>query len=76
MRAVLLDGNVVRCALLSIAFVAYLVMTWTFMPLYLVNVRHYDASTMSWLMGVLGIAATLYSFSFRGSPIVLGGDRS
>lgn len=66
LRSVLLDGNVVRCALLSIAFVAYLVMTWTFMPLYLVNVRHYDAATMSWLMGILGIAATLYSFIIPG----------
>jgi MFS transporter, ACS family, hexuronate transporter len=65
-RSVLRDGNVVRCALLSIAFVAYLVMTWTFMPLYLVNVRHFDAGTMSWLMGVLGIAATLYSFIIPG----------
>ena len=66
LRSVLTDGNVVRCALLSIAFVAYLVLTWTFMPLYLVNVRHYDPSTMSWLMGVLGIAATLYSFLIPG----------
>jgi MFS family permease len=66
LRSVLTDGNVVRCALLSIAFVAYLVLTWTFMPLYLVNVRHYDPSTMSWLMGVLGIAATLYSFVIPG----------
>ena len=66
LQSVLLDGNVVRCALLSIAFVAYLVMTWTFMPLYLVNVRHYDAATMSWLMGILGIAATLYSFIITG----------
>ena len=66
LRSVLVDGNVVRCALLSIAFVAYLVLTWTFMPLYLVNVRHYDPSTMSWLMGVLGIAATLYSFLIPG----------
>jgi predicted MFS family arabinose efflux permease len=32
------------------------------MPLYLTKVRAYDPSTMSWLMGVLGIAATLFSF--------------
>ncbi len=66
LRSVLTDGNVIRCVLLSIAFVAYLVVTWAFMPLYLVNVRHYDPSTMSWLMGVLGIAATLYSFLIPG----------
>jgi ACS family hexuronate transporter-like MFS transporter len=51
---------------MSVAFVAYLVVTWAFLPLYLVNVRHYDTATMSWLMGVLGIAATLYSFLIPG----------
>ncbi|MEY4761232.1 MAG: hypothetical protein RLZZ200_1088, partial [Pseudomonadota bacterium] len=66
LQSALVDGNVVRCLVLSIAFVAYLVVTWTFMPLYLVNVRHFDASTMSWIMGVLGIAATLYSFLVPG----------
>jgi MFS family permease len=66
LRSVLVDGNVIRCVLISIAFVAYLVVTWAFMPLYLVQVRHYDAATMSWLMGVLGIAATLYSFAIPG----------
>jgi predicted MFS family arabinose efflux permease len=59
----LLDSNVVRCVALSILFVSYLVVTWAFMPLYLTRVLGYDASTMSWLMGVLGIAATLYSFA-------------
>jgi ACS family hexuronate transporter-like MFS transporter len=66
LRTVLIDGNVIRCLVLSIAFVGYLVVTWTFMPLYLVNVRHYDPATMSWVMGVLGIAATLYSFLIPG----------
>ncbi|HTC43980.1 MAG TPA: MFS transporter [Steroidobacteraceae bacterium] len=64
--SVLIDGNVIRCLVMSIAFVAYLVVTWTFMPLYLVNVRHYDPATMSWVMGVLGIAAALYSFVIPG----------
>ena len=59
----LADSNVVRCAALSILFVSYLVVCWAFMPLYLTRVLGYDASTMSWLMGVLGIAATLYSFA-------------
>jgi ACS family hexuronate transporter-like MFS transporter len=66
LRSVLIDGNVIRCLVLSISFVAYLVVTWTFMPLYLVNVRHFAPSTMSWVMGVLGIAATLYSFLIPG----------
>jgi MFS transporter, ACS family, hexuronate transporter len=66
LESVLADANVIRCVIISIAFVGYLVVTWAFMPLYLVQVRHYDASTMSWLMGVLGIAATLYSFAIPG----------
>jgi MFS transporter, ACS family, hexuronate transporter len=66
LRTVLADGNVVRCLVLSIAFVGYLVVCWSFMPLYLVQVREYDATTMSWLMGVLGIAATLFSFAITG----------
>lgn len=66
LRMVLADGNVIRCAILSVVFVAYLVVTWAFMPLYLVRVRGYDPQTMSWLMGVLGIAATLLSFVLPG----------
>lgn len=66
LRSVLIEGNVIRCLVLSVAFVGYLVVTWTFMPLYLVKIRHYDPSTMSWIMGVLGIAATLYSFLIPG----------
>jgi predicted MFS family arabinose efflux permease len=58
-----MDGNVLRCLILSVVFVAYLVVTWTFMPLFLVRVRQYEAGTMSWMMGVLGIAATLFSFA-------------
>jgi predicted MFS family arabinose efflux permease len=66
LRAVLTDGNVIRCFIISTAFVAYLVVSWTFLPLFLTQVRQYPAQTMGWLMGVLGIAATLYSFSIPG----------
>lgn len=66
LRSVLVDGNVVRCVVLSVAYIAYLVLSWTFLPLYLVNVRHYEASTMSWIMGVVGIAATVYAFLIPG----------
>jgi len=60
-QAVLADRNVVLCAILSILLVSYLVVCWTFMPLYLTQVRRYDPSTMSWLMGSLGISATVAS---------------
>ncbi len=62
MRAVLAERNVVLCVLIGILLVSYLVVTWAFMPLYLTQVRNYDAQTMGWLMGALGISATLASF--------------
>ena len=61
LRAVLADRNVILCAIIGVLLVSYLVLCWTFMPLYLTQVRGYDAKTMSWLMGTLGISATLAS---------------
>ena len=55
------EGRLVRGALLGVLLVSYLVLCWTFMPLYLTRVRGYDAQTMSWVMGALGISATLAS---------------
>ena len=56
-----LEPNVLRCAVIGILLVSYLVLCWTFMPLYLTQLRHHDAQTMSWLMGTLGISATIAS---------------
>jgi ACS family hexuronate transporter-like MFS transporter len=61
LREVLADRNIVLCAVLGVLLVSYLVLCWTFMPLYLTQVRGYDPKTMSWLMGTLGISATLAS---------------
>jgi ACS family hexuronate transporter-like MFS transporter len=58
----LAERNILICALLGILLVSYLVVCWAFMPLYLIQVRHYDAQTMGWLMGTLGISATLGAF--------------
>jgi predicted MFS family arabinose efflux permease len=58
-RVALAERNVVLCAVLSILLVSYLVVCWAFMPLYLTRSRGYDAQTMGWLMGTLGISATL-----------------
>jgi ACS family hexuronate transporter-like MFS transporter len=60
-RAVLAERNVLLCAILSILLVSYLVVCWAFMPLYLTKVRGYDPQTMGWLMGSLGISATVAS---------------
>jgi predicted MFS family arabinose efflux permease len=61
LRVVLRERNVLLCSIQSILLVSYLVVCWAFMPLYLTQVRGYDPSTMSWLMGALGISATVAS---------------
>jgi ACS family hexuronate transporter-like MFS transporter len=63
LRAVLADRNVLVCALIGILLVSYLVVCWAFMPLYLTQVRGYTPQTAGWLMGALGISATLASFA-------------
>jgi predicted MFS family arabinose efflux permease len=61
LREVLAEPNVVRCVVLGVLLVSYLVVCWAFMPLYLTRSRGFDAQTMGWLMGTLGISATLAS---------------
>jgi MFS transporter, ACS family, hexuronate transporter len=63
MRAALRERNVWICAVLGVLLVSYLVVCWAFMPLYLTRVRGFDAATMGWLMGTLGISATLGAFA-------------
>jgi len=58
---VLGEPNVLRCVVLGVLLVSYLVVCWAFMPLYLTKARGYDPHSMSWLMGALGISATLAS---------------
>jgi MFS transporter, ACS family, hexuronate transporter len=57
------ERNVVLCAIIGVLLVSYLVLCWAFMPLYLTVVRHYDTRTMGWLMGTLGISATIGAFA-------------
>jgi MFS transporter, ACS family, hexuronate transporter len=63
LRGALAERNVVICAIQGVLLVSYLVLCWAFMPLYLTQVRHYDAGTMAWLMGTLGISATIGAFA-------------
>jgi MFS transporter, ACS family, hexuronate transporter len=58
--------NMVLCALISVLLVSYLVVCWAFMPLFLTQVRGFNPATMSWLMGTLGISATVGSFVVSG----------
>jgi MFS family permease len=62
LRDALKERNVVLCAAMGVLLVGYLVVCWAFMPLYLINVRHYDPATEGWVMGSLGISATIGAF--------------
>lgn len=64
--------NVLICVIMGIVLVAYLVITWAFMPLFLSQMRGYSQTETSWLMGTLGISATLGSFAIAGLSDVIG----
>jgi ACS family hexuronate transporter-like MFS transporter len=72
LRGALAERNVVICAVMGVLLVAYLVLCWAFMPLYLTQVRKYDPNTMSWLMGTLGISATIGAFAISALSDRLG----
>jgi ACS family hexuronate transporter-like MFS transporter len=56
----------------GILMVAHFVITWAFMPLFLVEGKGLDPDTMSWVMGTLGIAAAIYSFLISGLSDFIG----
>lgn len=58
--------NIVVCSFVSVLLVSFLVITWAFMPLYLTQVKGFDPQVMKWLMGTLGISATVGSFVVAG----------
>jgi len=60
------ERNILICVLMAILLVAYFVTTLTFMPLYLTQMRHVSPDAMGWLMGTLGISATIGSFVIAG----------
>jgi MFS transporter, ACS family, hexuronate transporter len=64
--------NIQVCVIMGIVLVAYLVITWAFMPLYLTKVRGFTQTETSWLMGTLGISATIGSFAISGLSDVIG----
>jgi predicted MFS family arabinose efflux permease len=64
--------NMWICVVVGILMVAHFVITWAFMPLFLVNSRGMDETSMSYLMGSLGIAAAIYSFAVSGLSDKIG----
>jgi MFS family permease len=68
----LTDGNVISCAVMSVVLVAYLVITWAFMPLVLVQYRHIDDKTAAGIMAVLGVSSFLASFAVTAASDFIG----
>jgi MFS family permease len=64
--------NIQVCVIMGIVLVAYLVICWAFMQLFLTKVRGYTDSEASWLMGTLGLSATLGSFAIAGLSDMIG----
>ncbi len=58
--------NIPLCCCIASLLVGYLVICWTFAPLFLTQVRGFTPAQMGWLMGTLGISATLGSFVVSG----------
>ena len=58
----LTERNVIACAVMAVLLVSYLVVTWAFMPLVLVQYRHIDDHTAANLMAVLGVASAIAAF--------------
>jgi predicted MFS family arabinose efflux permease len=66
------NRNVLICVILGVLMVSYFVVCLTFMPIFLTNVRGYSATEMSWLIGTLGISATIGSFATSSLSDLIG----
>ena len=72
MLETLTERNVIACAVMAVLLVSYLVVTWAFMPLILVQLRGYDPDTAAWLMAALGVAAASAAFLVTGISDYIG----
>lgn len=71
--------NMVICAAISVLLVAYLVITWSFLPLFLTQQRGFSPSAMGGIISALGISAAFSSFLVPGlsdrvgrKPVMIG----
>jgi MFS family permease len=60
--ALLRFRNMWLCSIICIAMVAWMVLGWTFLPLFYVNIRGFSPTDMGYLMSVLGICAAVGGF--------------
>jgi predicted MFS family arabinose efflux permease len=65
--AVLADRSMLLCIAISTLLVAYLMVLFTFTPLYLIQVRGFDQRHMSWIMSSFGVASMAVAFLVPGS---------
>jgi MFS transporter, ACS family, hexuronate transporter len=65
--AALADRSILLCIAISTLLVAYLMVLFTFTPLYLIRVRGFDQQHMSWIMSSYGVASMAVAFLVPGS---------
>jgi len=65
--AALADRSMLLCVAISTLLVAYLMVLFTFTPLYLIQVRGFDQRHMSWIMSSFGVASMAVAFLVPGS---------
>ena len=65
--AALADRSMLLCIAISTLLVAYLMVLFTFTPLYLIQVRGFDQRHMSWIMSSFGVASMAVAFLVPGS---------
>ncbi|NKJ49031.1 hypothetical protein CIC12_20285 [Burkholderia sp. SG-MS1] len=51
--------NIAICIVMSCCLVTWMMLGWTFIPLYLVRVQQFSAAKMGWVMAALGAAGAL-----------------
>ena len=62
-RTALRERNIVLCTVISVLMISYLVIGWSFLPLFLTAVRGFGGQAMGLLMATLGLMAAIGSFS-------------
>ncbi len=58
--------NVLLCSAIAVLLVSYLVVAWTFLPLFLVNLKGYAPAEMGNVMAVLGVSSAISAFVLAG----------
>lgn len=65
-REAIAHRNVLLCAAIAVLLVSYLVVAWSFLPLFLVNLKGYSGAEMGGVMAVLGVSSAISAFVLAG----------